>query len=543
LLRPPAQFALKLHNFPRKLHDFRRIPANGTGMLASMSSAHTTVHHRAATVTLAAGALFLAARPARWLFGTWQEQGYDGIGWVAFVLAAALFGWSVSSPIRSGADDGSNSVRMILLLALTAVLRLAAQILDINVLGAVLLAADVYALAHLARLPARRRACSPLWLAAVFAFSLPVEPILQRVFGFALQQLSAGVACTMLTPFFDNLACAGVRLTVEGRDVLVDLPCSGAEMVSLVGLIYALICTLRQPRGPGAAAGALACLALALVGNGLRIALLAAGIARPGDLPFHVMDPVPHTLIGLSLVGLVTLALLVLSHRLPVAGVPDAPARRASGNGSVPVAPRLRGPVGYPIRFLCSLCFLAFALSVGAIQPRPVDTSPRVSSPVVPRFAAGFFSEDHPLTPQEVQYFERYGGGAARARFGPFGLLLVSTASPLRHLHDPTICLGALGYRVQLVGTDHRARSTVYVAERPSVDARGKREERYLVRVSYVSSTGQVASSIAEVVWLWLHAPGSRWTMIQRVLPQSPDIEPRTAAEWDAAMRRAFNLS
>jgi len=521
-------------------------------MLAPMSSAHLTLHYRAApalaSAALAAGALFLAARPARWLLGTWHEQGYDGIGWVAFVLAAGLFGWSFTSPVRPGTDDRSNGLRMILLLALTAGLRLAAQILDINVLGAVLLAVDVYALAHLARLPARRRACAPLWLAAVFAFSLPIEPILQRVFGFALQQLSAGIACAMLTPFFDNLACSGVRLTVDGADVLVDLPCSGAEMVSLVGLIYALICTLRQPRGAGAAAGALACLALALAGNGARIALLAAGIARPGDLPFHVMDPVPHSLIGLSLVGLVTLALLGLSHRLPVARVPDAPARRAPGDGTGAAPTRvLRGPAGYPLRLLCSLCFLAFALSVSAIQPRPVDSSPRVSSPVVPRFAAGFVSEDHPLTPQEAGYFERYGGGAARARFGPFGLLLVSTGSPLRHLHDPTICLGALGYRVRLVGTDHDARSTVYVAERPHADVdahgNGDADERYLVRVSYVSSTGEVASSIAEVVWLWLHAPGSRWTMVQRVLPQSPDIEPRTAAEWDAAMRRAFNLS
>lgn len=489
---------------------------------------------------LAAGALLLAARPARWLIGTWHEQGYDGIGWVAFVLAAGLFAWSFTSPLRPGSDGRSNGARMLLLLGATASLRLAAQILDVNVLGAVLLAVDVFALAQLARLRARQRACSPLWLAVVFAFSLPIEPILQRVFGFALQQLSAGIACTMLTPFFDNLACSGVRLTVDGADVLVDVPCSGAEMVSLVGLIYALICTLRRPQGPGAAVGALACLTLALLGNGLRIALLAAGIARPGELPFHVMDPVPHTLIGLALVGLVTLALLALSHRLPVARVPDAPSRRAPDIGSVAAAPhKLLGAAGSPVRFLCSICFLAFALSVGAIQPRPVDTSPRVSSPVVPRFAAGFFSEDHPLTPQEARYFERYGGGAARAQFGPFGLLLVSTGSPLRHLHDPTICLGALGYRVRLVGTDHAGRSTVYVAEQ----ARGNGDERYLVRVSYLSSTGQVASSIAEVVWLWLHAPGTRWTMIQRVLPQTPDIEPRTAAEWDAAMRRAFNLS
>jgi len=505
-------------------------------MLPSMPTPHHENRHRAASLLLLAGALVLALKPAWWLVGTWHEQGYDGIGWIAFVLVAGLFGWSLASPLRIDTARHDPVPRMLALLAATALLRLAAQLLDVNVLGALLLVVDVYALARLARLDRRQRAVAPFWLAVVFAFSLPIEPMLQRLCGYPLQHASAHLAWTLLAPFFDHLALDGVRLSVDGMDVLVDLPCSGAETVSLVGLLFALASTLRRPTAAAGALGTLACLLLALLGNGVRIALLAAGIARPGDLPFHVMDPVPHTLIGLSVVGLVTLALLAFTHRLPVAPERPAPSRQTPAERPGIRSSSIMWITGYPVRLLSSLCFLLFALSVGAIQPRPVDSSLPVSSPLVPRFAAGFFSEQTALSAQERRYFERYGGSATRARFGPFGLLLVSTTSPLRHLHDPTICLGGMGYDVRLIGTDHATGSTLYRAGRAG-------GQGYLVRVSYLSSTGQTATSIAEVVWLWLRAPARRWTMVQRIIPLHPDVEPATAAEWDAAMRRAFNLS
>jgi exosortase/archaeosortase family protein len=355
--------------------------------------------------------------------------------------------------------------------------------------------------------------------------------MLQRVIGYGLQQVSAFLACGMLWPLFDTLVCSGLRLQVNGTDVLVDLPCSGAELISITALIFALINTLHRPTTTAAAIGTIACIGFALLGNGVRIALLAAGIANAQALPFHVMDPLPHTLIGLVMVALTCLALLGFTHAF---------SSRQPSRTSIDPPTRAGSPRYAWIRFVFSIGFVAFALVVGAIQPQPVDASSRTSSPEIPLVAADFLAEAEALTKQEQDYFTRYGGNAARASFGPFGLLVVSTASPLRHLHDPTICLTGMGYAVRLLGTDHETNSTVYVAERFPA---GEPPERYTVRVSYRSSQGDVATSIAEVVWRWLHTPTTRWTMVQRIVPDHPAINLEAASRFESAMRRAFNLS
>jgi hypothetical protein len=205
---------------------------------------------------------------------------------------------------------------------------------------------------------------------------------------------------------------------------------------------------------------------------------------------------------------------------------------------TVQAYPRTTSPKsspGNPGRLWLAYSFLPMALMIGALQPQPVDASPRISTPEIPMVAAGFLRESNALTTQEKNYFTRYGGGAERASFGPYGLLLVSTASPLRHLHDPTICLSGMGYEVRLLGTDHKSTSTVYSAVLAA--------ERYLVRVSYFSDKGVSASSVSEVVWHWLRQPDSRWTMVQRIVPEHPAIDPVSTGLWESAMRRAFNLS
>ena len=499
---------------------------------------HITLSHlpmrlfvpRVGAIALITAALLLAYEPAAWLFGTWHQQGYDGIGWIAAAMVAGLCGWSLASPIRSGLADKPHYEGTVMLLAATALIRLSSQLLDVSVLGALLLSVDVFALARLARLPDRARAISACWLAVLFCFSLPIEPILQRVFGFLLQQISASLACGLLWPLFDSLICDGVRLSIEGRDVLVDVPCSGAELVSTTGMIFSLLCTLRRPTFTANLVGAFACLGIALAGNALRIALLATGIVLDTALPFQVMDPLPHTLIGLGVVGLACFALLVVTNHLPSrADVNVANGGRPQPFPAVTEAPRTA--LSPARQLVVAVGFLSFALVVGSLEPAPVDASPALQTPALPRLAAGYLADPQPLTEQEQRYFTRYGGAAQRASYGPYGLLLVSTASPLRHLHDPAICLSAMGYDVALKGTDHPSASTVYKATAA---------ERYTLRVSYVSSDGRLATSISEVVWLWLSNPTGRWTMVQRVIPEPA---PDDALEWESAIRRAFNIS
>ena len=190
-------------------------------------------------------ALLLALEPLKWLVGTWYQAGYEGIGWVACLAVAVLAGMAIRSPVLTSSPR--SVAPTYLLLSLTALLRLASQLLDVDVVGALLLAVDVYALARLARLDERRFAVSPFWLAVLFCFSLPVEPMVQRVIGFDLQQISALVACGMLTPFFEDLACEGIRLRLADVDVLVDLPCSGAEIVSISAFVFSLINCCKRP--------------------------------------------------------------------------------------------------------------------------------------------------------------------------------------------------------------------------------------------------------------------------------------------------------
>ena len=95
-----------------------------------------------------------------------------------------------------------------MLLAATALIRLSSQLLDVSVLGALLLSVDVFALARLARLPDRQRAISACWLAVLFCFSLPIEPILQRVFGYPV---AGNLGNTCLRPADAFLQHPGLR--------------------------------------------------------------------------------------------------------------------------------------------------------------------------------------------------------------------------------------------------------------------------------------------------------------------------------------------
>jgi exosortase/archaeosortase family protein len=479
-------------------------------------------------LALLAGTMVLAYEPLIWLTGTWYSAGYEGVGWIACLLVLGLGLWSGSSPITTQAPDVGRTYGLLLG---TAVIRLLSQLLDVNVIGALLLAVDVYALATLCHLPLRQRAVSAFWLAGLFCFSLPIEPIVQRLLGYGMQQLSADFACTLLSPFYDDLVCSGVRLQIAGRDVMVDLPCSGAQLLSTALLVTCLINSLVRPAFRWGAASVVVSLSSALLFNAVRVALLAAGIAHQEILGFSVMAPLPHALLGVFVVALTSGVVVAFARLCPVTGHPCTRQSRFT---------RLltRRPAVF------ALLFLVFALSIGAIQPQPVDKSPSLPPPEMPRVAAGFLRNNAPLSTLENNYFTRYGGSAARASYGPFGLLLVSTASPLRHLHDPTICLRAMGYDVQLQGVDHAQGATVYRAvanDLQSSDAVRKRQS-YIVNVTYRSASGQQALSIAEVIWYWARNPRETWTMVQRIVPEDAAITADQVAEFEAVISRSMSL-
>lgn len=263
---------------------------------------HPTQNHKRPWVVgaiVALGAVILAVEPVLWLVQTWTAPAYDSPGGWIFALTAGIFAWSVSSR----QTEYSSTRHAWWLLAGTAVLRLVGQVLAINVLGALALAVDVYAVGVLGGLGKRERAVSPLWLAVLFAFSLPVERIFQRVIGYGLQHVSAAGSCSLLGTVFDDVTCAGVHIQLAGQDVLVDLPCSGARGLVLLSVLFCGLAALARPNVRQAVVGVSLAVVSALVANSVRIASLAVGIAFPDAVGVDVMAQPWHDIVGLAALG------------------------------------------------------------------------------------------------------------------------------------------------------------------------------------------------------------------------------------------------
>lgn len=467
----------------------------------------------------------LAVEPVLWLIRTWRDPSYDSHGgWVALAVAG-LFAWSVSSGVP---DHTAPKARLaVALLIGTAAVRLAGQVLAVNTIGAAALVIDVYAIGLLCGLASRRRAVSPGWLALCFAFSLPLERILQRAMGYGLQSLSADGACRLLGTFFDNVTCNGVRIVIAGVDVLVDLPCSGARSALLLLLFFCVAAAFCRPRPAQALAGLGITLGAAFAANVLRISALAVGIARPGLYGgIDVMQQPWHDALGLAALLAGAVPVILWGRRSWPRPADAGRVTPAAGTGGG-LAPRRRSLV-------LAAVFLVLAVTIVSLPRRPVDVVRRDLAVELPDRLVGYRARPVALLPREKAYFVQYGGAAAKAAYGPYGLLVVRTSAPLRHLHSPDDCLRGLGFDVKYLGLAHAPVPTaIYRARAPSGDA-------YRIQVSFVSDKGHVTSNVAEAVWRWLQSPGGAWSMVQRITPLDVSDTARTA--WDRAVFAALDL-
>ncbi|MFO1424227.1 MAG: exosortase T [Candidatus Competibacteraceae bacterium] len=469
------------------------------------------------------GLALLAVHPLLWLVGTWFDPAYDSHGaWVA-ALTISLLLWSATSPLRiASSRQRLNGLR---LLALTAAVRLLGQWLGINTLGAAALAVDVYAIGLLLGLDRRARPLAPGWLALLFAFALPIERILQRCFGFALQQLSAAGACATLQ-LGAPVQCAGIQLQWQGQTVLVDLPCSGTRGLLLLLLLFVALAALTRPTWSRAGWGALLALAAAALGNSLRIVALAVGLVHREALGgVDVLAEPWHSTIGLITLTLSALPILLWAQSGRGVAIPIAAMPAKAGSDTL----RLLS-----IKPLPGLAFLATCAGIVALPPQPLDVARPSTAPRLPGYVAAFVAQPGTLTDQERDYFIRYGGGATRAAYGPYGLLVVSTTAPLRHLHAPEECLAGAGHAVRYLGqTGGPIPSAVY----RSTDPQGR---VWRVTVTYVSERGEWTTHVAEAVWRWLQAPGTTWRMIERIAPWELPVE--ATETFDVAVWRALDL-
>ncbi|MGL4235380.1 exosortase T [Tabrizicola sp.] len=454
-------------------------------------------------IGLAAASALLALEPLRWLFVSWLDPSYQSYGAVYCIVLFGLVGLS----LKSSTPDGPPATTLAFgLFFVAAAIRLAGQVLAINVLSALTLALDVFALAVILQLDRRKFALSPGWLALFFLFALPLGPILQRVAGFPLQMASADLACQMLTPFFGDLICEGTRLRVNGIDVLVDLPCSGASGLLLMVSLWTFVNVWYRPRLLPALVGGLIAVGLSLVGNALRISLLAGGLAVGID----TMEPTLHAAIGLAMLAAAALPFLLVYR-------PAAKAPRRAPHGTRRIHKALRGPA--------ILLALITALAITNAPRRPVDLSAPVAAVQLPMQLLGERGTPVVLTAAEEYYFTAYGGTAQKMQYGPLGLNIVRTTSPLRHLHSPATCLLGMGYSVRFLGTRFDPLpSSVYEATGP--DGRV-----WNVEVSFVSDDGHRTASVEEAVWSWLNGSSRSWQSVQRITPKSLPHDDRISFE------------
>lgn len=497
-----------------------------------MKSTTQSTRHlgKVAGVCIIAGAIVLGAAPAQWLFHSWFNKAYDSHGVYAAGVVAGLFLWSVSS--RRTAPSAHVQGSLLLLLGATLI-RALGQVLEINIIGATVLAVDVYALGRLAGVHNRVRAVSPGWLAVVFLFALPIERMVQRLMGFALQHVSAAGAGRMLTLLFDHIKTEGVRIIVNGQDVLVDLPCSGARGVTLLLLLFATCMAFRRPT----ALRALACFSVtvgaALLSNMLRITILATGIRAPhlfGGI--DVMLQPWHDIVGLAILGVGAAPILFWPcSALARPAVEDAPAAPLEST---------------PFQFRAGHAalaggFLGAALLAVHLPQRPVDISRHPSPLHAPRIINGFVGAPALLLPHEKNYFSKYGGRAVKMQYGPMGLLLVRSSAPLRHLHEPGECLRSLGYKVESLGVRHTPLpSTHYRLIAPD-------DTVWRLAVSFTPVAGHpdnkriVAANVSEAVWRWFSRPKSSWLAVQRLAPWDMPVAEFT--HWSVAAASALDIT
>ncbi|HSM41091.1 MAG TPA: exosortase T, partial [Afifellaceae bacterium] len=164
-----------------------------------------------------------------------------------------------------------------------------------------------------------------------------------------------------------------------------------------------------------------------------------------------------------------------------------------------------------------ALVFLAGAAIIGSLPRHAIDVGARDVSVALPDRIDGWPAEPVALTTSEKDYFVRFGGAAAKARYGSASLLVVRTSSPLRHLHTPDDCLRGLGFDVDYLGLGHDPLPTAFYSATSPDGA------RYRVEVSFVSDSGHAVASVAEATWIWLQQPSTVWTAVQRIMPAEAD--------------------
>jgi exosortase/archaeosortase family protein len=326
-----------------------------------------------------------------------------------------------------------------------------------------------------------------------------------------------------------------VRILINQKDVLVDLPCSGARTLLLLQLFYAACMTVCRPNLTSGLFGFCVTLFSSLWINIFRIMALAVGIAYPEMvLGVDVMAEPGHSLLGLLALALGCLPILFWARftedtSKPRDRIDDSKSETSFARSNFVIHTFKTHPG------TMALGFLIVAAIIVSLPRTPVDVAKpniKISLPLMIDNHEGIPS---PLLPKEKVYFTKYGGAAAKASYGNNGLLVIQTSSPLRHLHSPDECLRGLGFEVQHVGISY---DTIPTAVYKATTVEG---QSYRIAVSFISDQGHHTSNVSEAVWRWVQEPGSVWSAVQRISPWEQDTS--ITRRWDRAVLAALDIN
>lgn len=144
-------------------------------------------------------------------------------------------------------------------------------------------------------------------LAGLLVLALPLVASLQYYAGFPLRVLTAQASAWLLQVGGIAAERLGTTMLVDGRQVIVDAPCSGVQMAWMAYFAACAAAALTGRRDASFLRRLPVVGALVLAGNVLRNSLLVALEARPQGL-----DATVHEAIGLAALAGVVAAVLLL---------------------------------------------------------------------------------------------------------------------------------------------------------------------------------------------------------------------------------------
>jgi exosortase/archaeosortase family protein len=314
-----AGAAMRVASRPAALRSMPRVPFVSVTAVAAVSAvasgASASSAASAASVAPITPLAWIALHAlALWPHGAWVwQRARDGSDDPLGLMALAMLAWVLW---RDRAAMRVAPRLSWLAAGLTLAIGATFAPAQVPSLVAAMLAAASLTCAIVAWLPG---GTARLPLAGLALLSLPLVASLQFYVGYPLRVVTAQVSAWVLQAVGFDAARSGASMTVEGRLVIVDAPCSGVQMAWMA---YFAACAVAQHTGLRDAAfvrrlpwiGV-----VVLVGNALRNSVLVALEARPQGL-----EPAWHEGIGLAALAATTLGVIALVGRSGAEGATGA---------------------------------------------------------------------------------------------------------------------------------------------------------------------------------------------------------------------------